>query len=91
MTMSDIIYSTWESMWIKKLCKDNPDEVELDYLDKMRKVSSRCASEMACGGVKFNLMMLIEIQYSIKRLKKRKSFQRFTYNDLLNAAKCGER
>ena len=49
MTMSDIIYSTWESMWIKELCKDNPDEVELDYLDKMRKVSSRCASEMACG------------------------------------------
>ena len=40
MTMSNID-STWESMWIKELCKDDPDEVEVDYLDKMRKASAR--------------------------------------------------
>lgn len=78
--------TSWDSMWIKEFCKDNPDEVKLDYLDKMRKVSSRDASEMANGGVKFSLMLLIQMQYTIKLLNKRKSFQRFTYKDLLKAA-----
>ena len=78
--------TSWDSMWIKEFCKDNPDEIELDYLDKMRKVSTRDASKMARDGVKLNLMMLIEMQYHIKLLNKRKSFQMFTYKDLLKAA-----
>jgi len=90
MTMSNID-STWESMWIKELCKDDPDEVEVDYLDKMRKASARTREEMANGGTKLALMLLIEMQYNVKLLNKRKSFQRFTYDDLVNAAQCGKR
>ena len=90
MTMSDIDF-TWESKWVKELCKDNPDEVEVDYLDKMRKASARTREEMANGGTKFALMLLIEMQYNIKLLNKRKSFQKFTYDDLVHAAQCGKR
>ena len=88
--MSSIDF-TWESMWIKELCKDNPDEVEVDYLDKMRKASARTREEMANGGTKFALILLIEMQYNIKLLNKRKSFQRFTYDDHVNAARCGKK
>ena len=77
--------SSWDSMWIKELCKDSPDEIELDYLDKMRKANATEQS-LAEGGTKFCLMLYIEVQHSIKLLNKRKSFQRFTYKDLVESA-----